>query len=327
MRDNHAMHILIPYAAPPGPQCQGAINTLQLPHLARLLQRLTPEVVLQGSAASMTPLFERIWARALGVDSTDGLVPWAALDAQKLGLTGLHGTSGWAWITPCHWTIQSNFVEMDDPLQLALTTTEAQALWLAMQPYFTEDGITLFAQPLHHAGTRWLAHGAVFDNLPTASLDRVAGHTVDPWMPRQAQAQALRRLQNEMQMLLYTHVVNDHRATFKLPAVNSFWVSGTGSLSAEAQGAAAPGTEISLRDALRAPALHDAPGAWVAAWEALDISALSLAADRLEAGQEPLITLCGENQAVTLSLQPLTLMQRLQRRVSPPQPQALLRTL
>jgi hypothetical protein len=82
-----------------------------------------------------------------------------------------------------------------------------------MKRYFEEDGITL--HPLTN-GT-WLAFGEVFKDLPTASLERVAGTTIDPWMPQQEHAKHLRRLQNEMQMLLYTHAVNDSRSARGLP--------------------------------------------------------------------------------------------------------------
>ena len=40
----------------------------------------------------------------------------------------------------------------------------------------------------------------------------------------------LTRLQNEMQMLLYTHPFNDVRDSQRKLPVNSFWISGTGDL-------------------------------------------------------------------------------------------------
>jgi hypothetical protein len=66
--------------------------------------------------------------------------------------------------------------------------------------------------------------------LTPASLDRVVGRVIDGWMPRAGEAKALRRLQQEMQMLLYTHPVNEERARGGLLPVNSFWASGTGAL-------------------------------------------------------------------------------------------------
>ena len=66
--------------------------------------------------------------------------------------------------------------------------------------------------------------------LATASLDRVIGRVLDPWMPRGDASRPLRRLQQEMQMLLYTHPVNEERTRGGLLPVNSFWVSGSGAL-------------------------------------------------------------------------------------------------
>ncbi|OGB35130.1 MAG: hypothetical protein A3F78_20865 [Burkholderiales bacterium RIFCSPLOWO2_12_FULL_61_40] len=320
------MHTLITYAAPPGPHCKAALPQLVLPNLGRLLRHLSPGARLQGQSTDLTPVHERVQAQAQGLEGADGLIPWAAQEAQRLDLTALHGPQGWAWVTPCHWTVQSDHVEMADPQHLALTPRDAETLYLAMQPYFAEDGITLFAHAQGQTHTRWLAHGAVFANLPTASLDRVAGHGVDAWLPRQPQAKPLRRLQNEMQMLLYTHPVNDQRATFHLSAVNAFWVSGTGTLHVP-HGVPQPTTTCSVRDALRQPALADDAAAWTAAWHALDASTLAHDLERLQQGGPLQVTLCSDTQALTLEHRPLRPLQRLMRRIAPPQAQDFLRSL
>ena len=322
------MHLLIPYAAAPGPRCQSALDTLTLPHLEQLLQRVQVQATDNGSSTDLSPLHEKATARAQGLRAGDGLLPWAAQDAHRLGLTALHGLDGWAWITPCHWSVHADHVAMSDPLQLALTTKDYEILRHAMQPYFSEDGITLFAHDLGHHPVRWLAHGAVFRDLPTAGLDRVSGFTVDPWMPRQNQAHSLRKLQNEMQMLLYTHPLNDTRASYKLPGINSFWVSGTGTLDTQGKSAlAAPAGPLQVNDSLRQPALRDDPGAWAMAWHALDNTVLSNTMKALADGQEVCITLVGERHAVKLAQPPAKLWQRLRLRLAAPSPAELLKTL
>ncbi len=319
------MHTLITFAAPPGPQCRDALKRLELPYLAQLLATLSPTGHLHGTTTDLTPIAERMQALAAGLNGADGLIPWAADEARQRGLTGLLGPRGWAWVTPCHWTIHSDHVEMTDPVHLALTPHDADQLLQAMQPFFAEDGITLFAPAPGQTHSRWLAHGAVFVDLPTASTDRVSGQSVDSWIPRQEQAKTLRRLQNEMQMLLYTHTVNDQRAHFKLPAVNAFWVSGTGTPD-EAWHAQAT-TALSLRNALRTPALQDDAAAWVMAWRALDSSTLAHDVQRLRQGETVQLTLCSDTQAVTFTHQPLTLWQRLQRRITPLSPREFLTPL
>ncbi|OYT90075.1 MAG: phosphoglycerate mutase [Burkholderiales bacterium PBB3] len=316
---------LIAFAAPGGPQCQRALAGLQLPHLEKILQRLEPAALLHADTDALTPLHESLVARQTGLRFSDGLLPWAAEEAQALGLTALHGLTGWARITPCHWTVHADHVHMDDPAQLSLTAHDQDALWQSMEPYFSEDGITLFAQSHESKGRYWLAHGAVFRELPTASLDRVAGQKVDPWMPRQAQAKTLRRLQNEMQMLLYHHPVNDERARYHLPSVNSFWVSATG--TPDHGGTAPPPAAISLHTELRAAALKDDGHAWALAWHALDQTLLAATLQRLDAGEPVHLILTGEQHAVAVRQRPASLWARLQRRFSGTHALALLKTL
>ena len=316
------MHTLIPYAAAPGPQCRQALETLKLPHLDKLLQRLEPLALMGGKAEALTPLHERIAAQSAGLAGPDGLIPWAAHEASARSLTGLHGQDGWAWITPCHWTVHADHVQMADPAHMSLTTDDYETLWGAMEPYFAEDGIRLFAHALNHPTRSWLAQGAVFRDLPTASLDRVAGQKVDAWMPRQSQAKPLRRLQNEMQMLLYTHPLNDQRARYKLPSVNSFWASGTGAWMD-----AAPNTPLKVQDALRASALQDDGARWTQAWREIDSTLLTIALESLERGDPTQITLCGEQRAVTLQQPASGLWSRLTRRLAQPQTLALLKSL
>jgi hypothetical protein len=159
-----------------------------------------------------------------------------------------------------------------------------------MRPFFEQDGIALE----YDAPTRWLARGEAFRGLATASLDRVVGRTIDDWMPRAEQARTLRRLQQEMQMLLYTHEVNEQRIRGGLLPVNSFWVSGTGALPAS-PAAAPPGLRIThgLRDAAL---LGDWP-AWSRAWRQLDAQECERLSRAAAAGQAVTLTLCGERGA------------------------------
>jgi len=314
------MHLFISHAAPTGPQCQAAIADLALPHLNELLGLLSASPPLLGSPDTLTPLAERVRANSLGLQGPDGLIPWAATDAQHLGLTKIHGAAGWAWITPCHLTAQSNQVTMDDPLDLHLTTQECDTLRAAMKRYFEDDGITL--HPLSN-GT-WLAFGPVFKDLPTASLERVAGSSIDSWMPQQEHAKHLRRLQNEMQMLLYTHAVNDARTARKLPTINAFWISGTGTPTAEAP---TQTERLDAVDALRKPAMRDDAQAWTQAWAAVDNDQLATLLQRAKAGKAVKLTLCGERMAVTLLLEEKPWWSRLQQRFTTSSPQQLLQSL
>ena len=77
---------------------------------------------------------------------------------------------------------------------------------------------------------------------------------LDEYVQELAQARSLRRLQNEMQMLLYRHPVNDARAAQRRLTVNSFWISGTGTLPS---GAVDKSDTMSVQHSLEAAALRD----------------------------------------------------------------------
>jgi hypothetical protein len=162
-----------------------------------------------------------------------------------------------------------------------------------MAPYFEQDGVRLE----YEAPTQWLARGEMFRKLPAASLDRVVGRVIDGWLPEGAAAAPLRRLQQEMQMLLYTHPVNDERVRGGLPPVNSFWVSGTGGLPAAHEPSPPPGMQVihSLRDA----ALLGDWAAWAARWQQLDGQECVRLLESLARGETVTLTLCGERTART----------------------------
>lgn len=302
------MHLLIPYAAATGPRCQTAISQLQLHHLGALFQRFKLVEQYFGQANDLTPLHERLTLTLAGHSVQDGLTSQAALAAHKLGLhKDPQSTQGWACITPCHWQIHADHVHMSDPADLQLSTEESLALMHAMQSYFAEDGIALHP----YTPSTWLAQGDVFRDLPTASLERVVGSSVDAWINRQPQAKPLRRLQNEMQMLLYTHPINDARAARGMPVVNSFWVSGTGTFNTPTPQAQRLVCDISLIKS----ALSDEAPEWLAAWEKLD----SQLRDTLSGNPQDTIriTLCGEEQAHTYAYQAQPWYKRMQQRINP----------
>lgn len=321
------MHLIISHAAGVGAQCQAAIAQLALPNLDKLLRLLHTTRIWHDAPENLTPLPERVHAdsvRFYGQDGQDGLIPWAAAEARERGLTAVHGAAGWAWITPCHWRAHAQHVEMLDPAELDLRSDESEALRTSMAGYFAEDGIALHPST-HKLHARWLALGTIFRDLPTASLQRVANASINPWLPRQPQAKELRRLQSEMQMLLYTHPVNDAREARGVPSVNAFWVSGTGTLPTVYPGAvSAPGTVV---DTLRHSAVRDDAPSWTANWQTLDQTLLADALARALTGAQLQITLCGENKAVTLAAQKKTWWQSLHQRFRAAPVPALLQSL
>jgi hypothetical protein len=282
---------------------------LQLPQLERLLQRLTLIDTDTDRDDSRSPPHERALARVWGLPVQDGLIAWAAHSARIS--SGPHGpelgAEPCAWITLCHWQARIGRISLSDPQHLAVTPAQSQALLDAMRPYFAEDGITLS----EHQPGLWLARGTPLQDLVCASLDRVVGRRIDAWMPQGAGATLAHRLQNEMQMLLYTHPVNDARSEQGLLPINSFWLHGAGALPADLPIADPQAAALVMPLALRDAAVRENWDEWTQAWAALDAGPVALALAQAEQGQPVTLTLCGERSAQRFELRPRTRLHRI----------------
>ena len=298
------MHLIIPFASISSDASSEASTKFQhhlkLPYLRQLLDLLTLVNIDIGMEESFSPPHERALARLQGLLVADGLIPWAAQKAAGLGLLGATSLT-WSFVTLCHGTVGNGSMTMEDPAQLQVTDTESRQLLADMRPYFAEDGLTLhYSEP-----TLWLCSGEPLGGVRTASLDRVIGQDLATWQPAQGGAAKLRRLQNEMQMLLYTHTVNDARSRARTAVINSIWLHGTGEL---AKAGVKVSTDIKMPRSLGDAALKEDWQAWAAAWEQLDATACADLLKRVKAGEsagEPVtLTLCGKRSALMYELRP-----------------------
>ena len=279
------MQLIVPFAAPLADAGRATLRTLALPALRAWLAGAAVVERDDGDAWSFSPPHERALARSLGWAAGDGRLPWAAWSAARDGI--VPGDLAWGLLTPAHWHLGTDQVSLIDPAGLMLDEAASRALLAAVQPLFTSEGFVV------HWGApqRWyLAHESL-SGLRTASLDRVIGRNVDAWLGSDPAARLLRRLQNEVQMLLHEHPLNTGRVARGLLPVNSFWLSGCGS--------AQPGTtpEPTVDDRLRAGALAEDWAGWAKAWQTLDEGPIAALRG---AGEAARLTLAGERSAVTL---------------------------
>lgn len=296
-------HLLIPFAGRSSPACREAMAGLRLPKLEALLSRLALVHEDTQDDSTLSPPHERALAEALGISAPDGCIPWAALEARQAGLASTDDGESWAMATLCHWQVGIDDVALGDPAAIRISASESATLQAAAQPFFEEDGIALHAS---RTPGRWLARGKVFDGLPTASIDRAVGFPISQWSPLSDASRPLRRLQNEMQMLLYTERVNDARTARGVPPINSFWLSGTGSLP---RSFAPNGPAPTVADSLRTPAMRDDGVAWAGAWQMLDAGPVAELLDAYTRGTEVTLTLCGDRGARRFGVQSRGLMQ------------------
>jgi hypothetical protein len=255
------------------------------PKLRALLAAMAPGTRIECGEDDPSTPFELALAQAHKLPGGPGLIPWAAFDT---GTTGLPC----AFITLCHWQVGADHVRLSPPADLALDEESAARLLAAMAPYFLEDGITL--APCGRPGN-WLATGEVFRGLRSISMDTLMGRHLTRALLDGAgtPAATLRRLQNEMQMLLYTHPFNEQRQQQGQAPVNSFWVSGAGVLAQALP--AAPGVRVESR--LQACALRGDAAAHAQAWQAVDADSCADLLAVLQAGGEARLTLCGARAA------------------------------
>lgn len=301
------MHLLIPHAAPHSERGTAALRGLKLPHLSQLLARLSPTERLGSDEYSLSPPHERALADALGWQGEDGCLPWAARQAALDGVNV--GDAAWGELTPVHWHVGTDHVSLPDPHNLHLSAQESQTLFEAVKPLFETEGWQMaWGAPL-----RWYAAHESLAGLPCASLDRVVGRNIDLWLPSSPQARLIRRLQNEVQMLLYQQPLNDHRVGQGALPVNSFWLSGCGRPQPER-----PTQPPQVADSLRGPALGSDWPAWGDAWQALDAGAVKSLLDAARAGQAVSLTLCGERFAQRFESRPRGVWSRLAQRLSAP---------
>ena len=312
------MHLLIPFAAPDLPHGRDALQLPDLPNLQALLGALSPAPIVHWPAGDLAMPHERVKARLMGLPaSAQGDIPWAALAAAGTGHAA--DDTAWAWISPVHLIVGSDNIKLVDPALLDLQESESRELLHAMQPYFNQDGIGLE----YESPRRWLAQAPLFNGLACASLDRAAGQDIRPWMPG---LPTLRRLQSEMQMLLYTHPLNDARQARAAMAVNSFWIHGSGRLPAGT--VVLPAGDLVEATGLRQPALQQDATAWQQAWRETDatqcLALRELLADRT---QQATLTVCGTRASASFGPQRRGLAQRLYARLRPVRLAQLLESL
>lgn len=310
--------LLIPDAAADAPECRALLRQLPLPALGELLTLLQPAGVQRLDDEALDTPAERGLAEALALPGADGRWPWAALAAAQAGLAP--ADHAWALLTPCHLEVGMHQVRLGDPDAVRLDATAAEALLQAMAPYLAEDGIVCerWSDDGH-----WLAHGEAFRGMATASPARVAGEEdLRPWLPP---SPLLRRLQNEMQMLLYTHPLHDARqAAGQLP-VNAIWFSGCGALAAAP--AAAGASPPRCAPQLQAAARRGDWAAWSQAWAEVDATHCAALLAQARAGAPVALELCGSRSRLRLQSGPRSAWSRLASLWRKPSPAAVLESL
>ncbi|MEY4561151.1 MAG: hypothetical protein RLZZ618_428 [Pseudomonadota bacterium] len=310
------MHLMIPFASAVSDASRLALRELSLPHLSKLLARLAATRAVGTDEYTLNTPFERALADEYAWTGDDGCLPWAAHAASQDGVAT--AALAWGQLTPVHWHVAADHVALADPQSLHLSAQASRTLFEAILPLFQGEGWSLaWGSP-----TRWYASHDSLNHLPSASIDRVIGRNIDLWLPNHPQARLVRRMQNEVQMLLYQHPLNDERVGLGALPVNSFWLSGCGRAQPTRP---TPGLHIDNR--LRAPQLAGDVAAWADAWRALDAEVLGDLLAQARKGKPVTLTLCGERRAQRFDSRQQGMLSNLRQALSVPPAAPMLASL
>ena len=313
------MHLLIPFASALSDAASHVLRDLALPNLSALLARLTLAQRDDADVYTLSPPHERALAAAAGWQGADGCLPFAAQAAMRDGIAV--DDLAWGLVTPSHWHVGRDHVTLADPAALSLTETESRAAFEAVRELFESEGFRVE----WGAPSRWYAAHESLVDLPCASLDRVIGRNVELWMrgseARSASAKLVRRLQSELQLLLYPHALNDEREQRSALTLNSFWLSGCGRAQPE------EGESPRVDDSLRAHLLAEDWAGWAEAWRALDGGTIAELLRASREGESVTLTLCGDRSAHRFETAPQSLWKRLGGRFNGPEPHTILEAL
>ncbi|MDR7331324.1 hypothetical protein [Roseateles asaccharophilus] len=292
------MHLLIPHASALDEAARHAFSGLALPHLTALLGRLTATDTWGSDEFAPLPPHQVALAALRGQDQ-----PSAAAWAVDAG-PGL----AWALMTPVHLSVGTDGVDVLPPAALDLSESDAAGFAAVLRELWPEQEGW---QWRILDANRWaVGHATALDGLLAASIERAAGRPIEPWLP---ESRVLRRWQNEAQMLLHGHALNNAREARGQHVVNSVWIGDIGRSNGRP-------ADVKVDDRLAAPLLNGDLAAWAEAWQRLD-------AGPLANPQITSLTLCGERFARRFTAQPLSFMDKIKRRFQTPDVAAVMEAL
>ena len=283
-------HLLIPFAGRCSPACQPRSPGCGCPtwtpcspawRWPTTTRRPRPRCRRRTSAR---------WPARWASTAHDGLMPWAAREARRpacprprrraLGL-----------LTLCHWEVGDRRGGAGGPAGIADRRGRIAGA--------AGGGAAVVRGGRHRAvrhaacrGAGWRAASCSAGCRPPRSTAPPASRS--PSGRRLTARRMLRRLQNEMQMLLYTQRVNDERTPRGAPPINSLLAQRHRRPASRRRPAPAP---PSVDRGCAAPALRDDAAAWAAAWQALDAGPIAALLAAPGARRAVALTLCGDRAA------------------------------
>jgi hypothetical protein len=137
------------------------------------------------------------------------------------------GSAYWLFAAPVHLVLQSDSFSLAEPVPLALEKDEIDALTGAFNQHFKQNNMQFF----WHENI-WFLSLQHHPHIETTAPERAINKDIAMFLPTGEGAIKWATFQNELQMLLFEHPINQARETRRLPAINSIWCYGGGQIEA-----------------------------------------------------------------------------------------------
>lgn len=129
----------------------------------------------------------------------------------------------WMFATPVHLLLGRDSFFLSNPAPVPMSGNERVAIIDSLNQHFSEMGCYFYV-----VNDVWFLG---LDNDPkviTTPINLVKDKDVAPYLPKGDGASAWNKLQNEIQMLLFSHPVNQAREAQGKLVINSLWCYGLG---------------------------------------------------------------------------------------------------
>ncbi len=123
---------------------------------------------------------------------------------------------------PVHLLLNKAQARLMDASALQISCDDAEQLMVTLNKLLAEDGFELHRT----SSERWYMSGKDPSSLYTLPVKSIVGRNVGNFLPEGEQSASWNRLMTEVQMLLYTHPINQARTARGLLSVNALWFWG-----------------------------------------------------------------------------------------------------
>ena len=275
---NH-LELILPFSIPPAGLAKDLSREIRTPALARLIA-CASRTKLQVTDDFSHALAHEYWLAGDFPPSDTTNSP--ANTGNIMQLADLTVNRGhWFTIRPVHIHIARDHLVLTDQRRLNITEADSRVLFDIAQICCQEVGLTL----LYGDAKTWFLRADDWTDLRTATADAACGHNIDIWMPAGKHERDWRKLQNEIQMMWYTHNINAEREMRGEKVINSIWISNGGSYSgcnskplykaaniAQHLGTFPKGEQTILADQLSEAAINNDWGQWLDEMQRLEDS-------------------------------------------------------